>query len=58
MRAHGDASEKDDLAVCEAEQERDPSKSLRTFGAVVQDLREHAGLIRVQFGKLVPPNTP
>ncbi|WP_370415347.1 helix-turn-helix domain-containing protein [Streptomyces fradiae] len=53
MTAHGDASENDDLAVCEAEREPDPSDSLRTFGAVVQALREHAGLSRVQFGELV-----
>ncbi|GHG95195.1 hypothetical protein Srubr_36870 [Streptomyces rubradiris] len=53
--AHG-ASENDDLgAVCEAEPERepDPSDSLRTFGAVVQALREHAGFSRVEFGELV-----
>ncbi|MEU6809783.1 helix-turn-helix transcriptional regulator [Streptomyces sp. NPDC046831] len=39
--------------ACEAEREPDPSDSLRTFGAVVQALREHAGLSRVQFGELV-----
>ncbi|MFI0774475.1 helix-turn-helix domain-containing protein [Streptomyces sp. NPDC021212] len=33
--------------------EPDPSDSLRTFGAVVQALREHAGLSRAQFGELV-----
>ncbi|MFD5773889.1 helix-turn-helix domain-containing protein [Streptomyces fungicidicus] len=37
----------------ECEREPDPSDSLRTFGAVVQALREHAGLSRVQFGGLV-----
>ncbi|WP_406715573.1 Scr1 family TA system antitoxin-like transcriptional regulator [Streptomyces althioticus] len=37
----------------EYEREPDPSDSLRTFGAVVQALREHAGLSRVQFGELV-----
>ncbi|MFC8097908.1 helix-turn-helix domain-containing protein [Streptomyces sp. NPDC057363] len=37
----------------ECEREPDPSDSLRTFGAVVQALREHAGLNRVQFGELV-----
>ncbi|MFF9489809.1 helix-turn-helix domain-containing protein [Streptomyces sp. NPDC014676] len=37
----------------ECEREPDPSDSLRTFGAVVQALREHAGLSRVQFGELV-----
>ncbi|MGO4756111.1 transcriptional regulator, partial [Streptomyces sp. 2MCAF27] len=29
---------------CDWEREPDPSDSLRTFGAVVQALREHAGL--------------
>ncbi|MFD0317816.1 helix-turn-helix domain-containing protein [Streptomyces flavalbus] len=33
--------------------EPDPSNSLRTFGAVVQALREHAGLSRVEFGQRV-----
>ncbi|QDI71359.1 transcriptional regulator [Streptomyces calvus] len=51
--SHGDASENDDLAVCEAEREPDPSDSLRTFGAVVQALREHAGYSRVEFGEVV-----
>ncbi|MBO8196089.1 helix-turn-helix domain-containing protein [Streptomyces oryzae] len=37
----------------DAEREPDPSDSLRTFGAVVQALREHAGLSRTEFGKLV-----
>nr|WP_240508937.1 helix-turn-helix transcriptional regulator [Streptomyces agglomeratus] len=35
------------------EREPDPSDSLRTFGAVVQALREHAGLSRVDFGARV-----
>ncbi|MFF4493565.1 Scr1 family TA system antitoxin-like transcriptional regulator [Streptomyces sp. NPDC001546] len=35
------------------EREPDPSDSLRTFGAVVQALREHAGLSRVEFGTQV-----
>ncbi|MET8009885.1 helix-turn-helix transcriptional regulator [Streptomyces sp. NPDC005271] len=35
------------------EREPDPSDSLRTFGAVVQALREHAGFSRVEFGELV-----
>ncbi|MER6213694.1 helix-turn-helix transcriptional regulator [Streptomyces sp. NPDC001674] len=35
------------------EREPDPSDSLRTFGAVVQALREHAGLSRVEFGARV-----
>ncbi|MGV9505314.1 helix-turn-helix domain-containing protein [Streptomyces tendae] len=37
----------------ECEREPGPSDSLRTFGAVVQALREHAGLSRVQFGEMV-----
>ena len=37
----------------DAEREPDPSDSLRTFGAVVQALREHAGLSRAEFGKHV-----
>ncbi|MBL1100919.1 helix-turn-helix domain-containing protein [Streptomyces coffeae] len=37
----------------DGEREPDPSDSLRTFGAVVQALREHAGLSRVEFGELV-----
>ncbi|WP_073952658.1 helix-turn-helix domain-containing protein [Streptomyces kebangsaanensis] len=37
----------------ECEREPGPSDSLRTFGAVVQALREHAGLSRVEFGELV-----
>jgi hypothetical protein len=48
---HGGASENDDdLTACEVEREPDPSDSLRTFGAVVQALREHAGLGREEFG--------
>jgi transcriptional regulator with XRE-family HTH domain len=35
------------------EREPDPSDSLRTFGAVVQALREHAGLSRTVFGQQV-----
>ncbi|MEN3584387.1 helix-turn-helix transcriptional regulator [Streptomyces sp. ZYX-F-203] len=37
----------------DGEREPDPSDSLRTFGAVVQALREHAGLSRVEFGTRV-----
>lgn len=33
--------------------EPEPSDSLRTFGAVVQGLREHAGLSREEFGERV-----
>lgn len=50
---HGDASEDDDLTGWEEEREPDPSDSLRTFGAVVQALREHAGLSREEFGDRV-----
>ncbi|MDT0378286.1 helix-turn-helix transcriptional regulator [Streptomyces sp. DSM 42041] len=37
----------------EWEREPDPSDSLRTFGAVVQALREHAGISRTEFGTRV-----
>ncbi|MCD2463756.1 helix-turn-helix domain-containing protein [Streptomyces sp. MBT42] len=37
----------------EWEREPHPSDSLRTFGAVVQALREHAGLSRAEFAALV-----
>jgi hypothetical protein len=42
-----------DVAAGDWEREPDPSDSLRTFGAVVQALREHAGLSRVDFGARV-----
>ncbi|KUL52827.1 helix-turn-helix domain-containing protein [Streptomyces sp. NRRL S-1521] len=42
-----------DVTVCDWEREPDPSDSLRTFGAVVQALREHAGLSRAEFGARV-----
>lgn len=51
--SHGDASENDEPAVCAAEREPAPSDSLRTFGAVVQALREHAGYSRAEFGEAV-----
>jgi transcriptional regulator with XRE-family HTH domain len=35
------------------EREPHPSDSLRTFGAVVQALREHAGLSRAELGRIV-----
>ncbi|GAA3491752.1 helix-turn-helix transcriptional regulator [Streptomyces cremeus] len=47
-----DMTEPDDGAS-EGEREPDPSDSLRTFGAAVQGLREHAGLSREEFGALV-----
>ena len=37
----------------ETEREPDPSDSLRTFGAVVQALRENVGFSRAEFGDLV-----
>ncbi|MFF2095979.1 Scr1 family TA system antitoxin-like transcriptional regulator [Streptomyces sp. NPDC058202] len=42
-----------DGTACDWEREPDPSGSLRTFGAVVQALREHAGLSRTDFGARV-----
>lgn len=48
-----DSADSDDLTACEAEREPDPSDSLRTFGAVVQALRENAGFSRADFGDLV-----
>jgi transcriptional regulator with XRE-family HTH domain len=42
-----------DVTAGDWEREPDPSDSLRTFGAVVQALREHAGLSRVDFGARV-----
>jgi transcriptional regulator with XRE-family HTH domain len=43
----------EDAGGGETEREPDPSDSLRTFGAVVQALREHAGLSRTQFAEEV-----
>ncbi|MFI1537408.1 helix-turn-helix domain-containing protein [Streptomyces anandii] len=37
----------------ESDREPDPSDSLRTFGAVMQALREHAGYSRTEFANLV-----
>ncbi|MFF4121519.1 Scr1 family TA system antitoxin-like transcriptional regulator [Streptomyces sp. NPDC001714] len=49
-----DESEGEDLTGCEVvEREPDPSDSLRTFGAVVHALREHAGYSRTEFAELV-----
>ncbi|MET8248910.1 helix-turn-helix transcriptional regulator [Streptomyces sp. NPDC005202] len=45
--------ESGEAATCELEREPDPSDSLRTFGAVVQALRENAGFSRAEFGELV-----
>ncbi|MEW1642102.1 helix-turn-helix transcriptional regulator [Streptomyces sp. NPDC091219] len=43
----------DELTGYEEAREPDPSDSLRTFGAVVQALREHVGLSRAEFGERV-----
>ncbi|NJQ02608.1 helix-turn-helix domain-containing protein [Streptomyces zingiberis] len=43
-------TESSDGTACDVEREPAPSDSLRTFGAVVQALREHAGLSRADFG--------
>ncbi|MDK1471909.1 helix-turn-helix transcriptional regulator [Streptomyces sp. 549] len=49
-----DDTEADACATAgDCEREPGPSDSLRTFGAVVQALREHAGLSRVEFGMCV-----
>lgn len=40
-------------AAGEVDREPQPSDSLRTFGAVVQALRENAGFTREEFGRLV-----
>lgn len=48
-----DGLDGDDLTAGELEREPDPSDSLRTFGAVVQALREHAGYSRAEFGEVV-----
>ncbi|MGW3134183.1 helix-turn-helix domain-containing protein [Streptomyces sp. NPDC001123] len=49
-----DESEGEGLTGCEVvEREPDPSDSLRTFGAVVHALREHAGYSRTEFAELV-----
>lgn len=42
-----------DPTACDGEREPDLSDSLRTFGAFVQALREHAGLSRADFGERV-----
>ncbi|WP_411574624.1 helix-turn-helix domain-containing protein [Streptomyces fradiae] len=50
----GGAGERDRAVPArDSEREPDPSDSLRTFGAVVQALREHAGLSRAEFGARV-----
>ncbi|WP_432130429.1 helix-turn-helix domain-containing protein [Streptomyces tendae] len=50
----GSVVDSDDGMPCgETDREPDPSDSLRTFGAVLQALREHAGYSRAQFADLV-----
>ncbi|MEU1176868.1 helix-turn-helix transcriptional regulator [Streptomyces sp. NPDC005820] len=50
----GGGTESDhDLTGGEIDREPDPSDSLRTFGAVAQALREHAGYSRAEFADLV-----
>ncbi|GGW46067.1 helix-turn-helix transcriptional regulator [Streptomyces caelestis] len=46
-------TDSNDVTACDWEREPDPSDSLRTFGAVVQALREHAGFSRAEFAALV-----
>ncbi|MBP2585415.1 transcriptional regulator with XRE-family HTH domain [Streptomyces sp. PvR006] len=48
-----EAAETRTSSAGEWEREPHPSDSLRTFGAVVQALREHAGLSRAEFAALV-----
>ncbi|MFE2433681.1 Scr1 family TA system antitoxin-like transcriptional regulator [Streptomyces sp. NPDC059409] len=51
---NGSVVDSDDSMPCgETDREPDPSDSLRTFGAVLQALREHAGYSRAQFADLV-----
>lgn len=49
----GGVMDHEDMPGGEADREPDPSDSLRTFGAVMQALREHAGYSRAQFADLV-----
>ncbi|MFF5183443.1 helix-turn-helix domain-containing protein [Streptomyces sp. NPDC000345] len=51
--ADGGMGNDDDLTGGEADREPDPSDSLRTWGAVQQALREHAGYSRAEFADLV-----
>ncbi|MBB1243525.1 helix-turn-helix domain-containing protein [Streptomyces durbertensis] len=50
MTGDGDC---EDISDVETDREPDPSDSLRTFGAVMQALREHAGYSRAEFAALV-----
>lgn len=49
----GGMDAEDEPTACEGEREPDPSDSLRTWGAVTQALREHAGYSRAEFAALV-----
>ncbi|MFJ9114609.1 Scr1 family TA system antitoxin-like transcriptional regulator [Streptomyces sp. NPDC102394] len=49
----GGVVDDEDMPGGEADREPDPSDSLRTFGAVMQALREHAGYSRTEFADLV-----
>jgi transcriptional regulator with XRE-family HTH domain len=53
MTDGGMGNDNDDLTGCETDREPDPSDSLRTWGAVSQALREHAGYSRAEFADLV-----
>ncbi|GLV77358.1 hypothetical protein Shyhy02_53580 [Streptomyces hygroscopicus subsp. hygroscopicus] len=49
----GGVVDDEDVSGGQAYREPDPSDSLRTFGAVMQALREHAGYSRTEFADLV-----
>ncbi|MFF8975948.1 Scr1 family TA system antitoxin-like transcriptional regulator [Streptomyces cellulosae] len=51
--ADGGVADGGDLPCGETDREPGPSDSLRTFGAVMQALREHAGYSRTEFANLV-----
>lgn len=50
---NGASENEDDPSAYQLDREPDPSDSLRTFGAFVQAMREHAGYSRTEFGALV-----
>jgi DNA-binding XRE family transcriptional regulator len=49
----GGVVDDEDVPGGEVDREPDPSDSLRTFGAVMQALREHAGYSRTEFADVV-----
>ncbi|NYV73215.1 helix-turn-helix transcriptional regulator [Streptomyces sp. UH6] len=51
--ADGYVIDEENRSCGEAAREPDPSDSLRTFGAVMQALREHAGYSRAEFADMV-----